>query len=192
MLTLKFALNEVIDVATHSMLAPRHTLRPTYDQCQNEEDVHAALWWVRDHSGTYLTGNTTRPGPRDAFAEGYGPSGDDASGILGGDDRLIDTFPLHDPDTGACLHSDLIKAQHDGNNTLTITLDGDTVELRTLRADVPIAPLGLTTYTRGIIDLAASKGLRLTWKTGKTCHLLRLATPGPHGVSGHIELPRVS
>ncbi|MFB6984591.1 hypothetical protein ACNPQN_43105 [Streptomyces sp. NPDC056297] len=189
MLTLRFALNEVIDVATHSMLAPRHTLRATYDQCQNEEDVHAALWWVRDRSGTYLTGNSTHPGaPRDAFAQRYGPGGDDASGILGADDRLIDAIPLHDPNTRQCLHSDLIRAQRDGHNTLTITLDGDTTELRTLHTDVPIAPLGLTAYTQRIVDLAASKELRLTWQTGKAVHLLHLAARGPHGVNGHVVI----
>ncbi|MGW3932967.1 hypothetical protein ACWECC_33470 [Streptomyces microflavus] len=187
MLTLKFALNEVLDVATHSMLAPRHTLRPTYDQCQNEEDVHAALWWMRDRSGTYLTGNSTHPGaPRDAFAQGYGPDGDDASGILGADDRVIDAIPLHDPNTRQCLHSDLIRAQRDGHNTVTITLDGDAMELRTLRADTPIAPPGLTAYTQRIADLAASKELRLTWQTGKAVHLLHLAARGPHGVKGHV------
>ncbi|MCX4681359.1 hypothetical protein OG413_45465 [Streptomyces sp. NBC_01433] len=187
MLTLRFALNEVLDVATHSMLAPRHTLRATYDQCQNEEDVHAALWWLRDRSGTYLTGNSTHPGaPRDVFAQGYGPGGDDASGILGADDRVIDAFPLHDPNTRQCLHSDLIRAHRDGHNTLTITLGDDATDLHTLRADVPIAPHGLTTYTQRIVDLAASKELRLTWKTGKAVHLLRLAARGPHGVNGHV------
>jgi hypothetical protein len=186
-LTLKFALNEVIDVATHSMLAPRHTLRATYDQCQNEEDVHAALWLMRDRSGTYLTGNSTHPGaPRDAFAQGYGPDSDDASSILGADDHLIDAIPLHDPNTRQCLHSDLIRAQRDGHNTVTITLDGDAMELRTHRADVPIAPHGLTAYTQRIVDLAASKELRLTWQTGKAVHLLHLAAPGPHGVKGHV------
>ncbi|MGW6202107.1 hypothetical protein ACWF9B_00405 [Streptomyces sp. NPDC055089] len=189
MLTLKFALNEVLDVATHTMRAPHHTLRATYDQCQNEEDVHAALWWLRDRSRTYLTGNATHPGaPHDAFAQGYGPGEDDASGILGADDRVIDAIPLHDPNTKECLHSDLIRAQRDGHNTLTITLDGNTMELHTLRADIPIAPHGLTPYTQQIAALAASKQLRLTWQAGKTVHLLRLAAHGPHGVKGHIVI----
>lgn len=187
--TLKFALNEVIDIATHSMLAPRHTLRPTYDQCQNAEDVHAALWWVRDSSGTYLTGNTThKNAPRDAYAEGYAPGGDDASGILGGDDRVIDAIPLHDPATSECLHSDLLRAQRDGHNTLTLTLDDTTLEVRTHRADIPVAPHGLTAYTRSIVDLAASKELRLTWQTGKAKHVLHLAARGPHGATGHIVI----
>lgn len=187
MLTLRFALNEVLDVATHSMRAPHHTLRATYEQCQNEEDVHPALWWLRDRNGTYLTGNSTHPGaPRDAFAQGYGPGGDDASNILGPDDRVIDAIPLHDPNTRQCLHSDLIRAQRDGHNTVTITLKGDAMELRTLRTDVPIAPHGLTTYTQRIVDLAASKELHLTWQTGKAVHRLRLAARGPHGVNGHV------
>lgn len=137
----EFALNEVLDVATHTMVAPHNTLRATYDQCQNEDDVHAALWWVRDRSGTYLTGNSTHPGaPRDAFAHGYGPDGDDASAILGADDRVIDAIPLHDPKTEQCLHSDLIRAHRNGHNTLTITMKHNATEVRTHRADVPIAP----------------------------------------------------
>ena len=110
MLTLNFALNEVTDVATHSMHAPTNTLRATYAQSQNNEEVHAALWWVRDRTGTYLTGNSTHHNaPRDAYAQGYGPGGDDASGILGHDDGVITAFPLHNPHTSTCLHSDLIR-----------------------------------------------------------------------------------
>ncbi|MCZ1011973.1 hypothetical protein [Streptomyces lydicus] len=187
MTTLKFALNEVIDIATHSMLAPRHTLRPTYDQRQNGEDTHAALWCVRDNSGTYLTGNTThKNAPRDTYAEGNAPSGDDASGTLGGDD--IDAIPLHDPATGECLHSDLLRAQRDGHNTMTLTLNDTALELRTHHADIPVAPHGLTAYTRSIVSLAASKELRLTWQTGKAKHLLHLAARGPHGATGHIVI----
>ncbi|MEV6676237.1 hypothetical protein AB0N09_05120 [Streptomyces erythrochromogenes] len=137
--TFTFALDEVLDVATHSMLAPSNTLRPTYDQCQNEETVHAALWWLRDHTGTYLTGNSTHTGaPDDAYARGYGPGDDnDASGVLGADDRVVTDFPLHDPATSECLHSDLIKAKHDGHDTLTITLTDGMCELRTHRATTP-------------------------------------------------------
>ncbi|MGW6202109.1 hypothetical protein ACWF9B_00415 [Streptomyces sp. NPDC055089] len=188
--TLKFALNEVLDIATHTMLAPRHTLRSTYDQCQNEETIHAALWWVRDRTGTYLTGNTTHPGaPRDVYAHGYGPGNDDTPNLLGHhDDEAINVFPLHDPNTRQCLHSDLIRAHHDGDNTLTITLNGDDVELRSLRTDVPLTPHGLTAPTQQIADLATSKGLRLTWQTGKIVHLLHLAAPTPHGVTGHIVI----
>ncbi|MEU1355368.1 hypothetical protein ABZ410_15915 [Streptomyces cinnamoneus] len=187
MITLNFALNEVIDIAMHSALAPRHTLRATADQHENDETVHAALWWLRDSSGTYLTGNSThKDAPRDAYAEGYGPGGDDASGILGGDSRLIDAIPLYEPETGACLHSDLIRAQRDGHNTLTLTLDGARVGLSTFTASKPVAPHGLTAYTHGIVDLAAAKELRLTWKTGKAKHLLHLAARGPHGVKGHV------
>ncbi|GHG80666.1 hypothetical protein [Streptomyces griseocarneus] len=189
MITLKFALNEVMDIAMHSALAPRHTLRATSDQCENGETVHAALWWIRDGSGTYLTGNSTHKGaPRDAFAEGYGPGGDDASGILGGDSRVIDAIPLYEPETSACLHSALIRAQREGHNTLALTLDGAHLELRTLAAPKPVAPYGLTAYTRGIVDLAAAKELRLTWKTGKAKHLLHLAARGPHGVKGHVVI----
>ena len=189
MFTLKFALNEVVAVATHSMLAPRNTLRSTYDQCQNGEDIHAALWWVRDSSGTYLTGNSTHTGaPCDAFAEGYGPGGDDASRILGRDSRVIDAIPLHDPESGTCLHSDLVQAQRDGHDTLTISLDGDVMEMRTLATPKPVAPDGLTAYSLGIVDLAASTKLRLTWQTGKSRHLLHLAGGGPHGVTGHVVI----
>ncbi|RLU79913.1 hypothetical protein CTZ27_35765 [Streptomyces griseocarneus] len=189
MITLKFALNEVLDIAMHSAVAPVHTLRATSDQSENGEDVHATLWWVRDSSGTYLTGNSTHKGaPRDAFAEGYGPDGDDASGILGGNSRVIDAIPLYEPETGACLHSDLIRAQRDGHNTLLLMLDGERVELSTFTASKPVAPHGLTAYTRGIVDLAAAKELRLTWKTGKAKHLLRLAARGPHGVKGHVVI----
>ncbi|WP_327391344.1 hypothetical protein OG728_38340 (plasmid) [Streptomyces microflavus] len=185
----EFALNEVLDVATHTMVAPHNTLRATYDQCQNEDDVHAALWWVRDRSGTYLTGNSTHPGaPRDAFAHGYGPDGDDASAILGADDRVIDAIPLHDPKTEQCLHSDLIRAHRNGHNTLTITMKHNATEVRTHRADVPIAPLGLTTYTQGIIDLAVSKKLHLSWQTGKTRHLLHLTGDNNSGVKVHMTI----
>lgn len=138
MFTLKFALNDVIDIATHSMLAPRHTLRPTSDQRENGEDVHAALWWVRDSTGTYLTGNSTHPNaPRDAYAQGYGPGEDDASRLLGRDSRLIGAIRLHDPVAEECLHSELIQARHDGDNTLTLTLDGNVLDIRTLRAEHP-------------------------------------------------------
>ncbi|MFE0058753.1 hypothetical protein [Streptomyces sp. NPDC059003] len=187
MITLKFSLAEVIDVATHSMLAPPTTLRPTYDQCETGDTVPASLWWVRDGSGTYLTGNSAHHNaPRDAFAEGYGPGGDDASGILGGDSRVIDAIPLHNPETRECLHSDLLRAERDGHNTLALTFDGATLELHTLRAARPVAPYGLTPYTHGIVDLAASNELRLTWETGKAKHTLLLASRGPHGVKGRI------
>ncbi|MFE8940991.1 hypothetical protein ACFYNX_26340 [Streptomyces sp. NPDC007872] len=137
--TFTFALAEVLDVATHSMLAPTHTLRSTYEQCVNEETVHAALWWIRDHTGTYLTGNSTHTGaPHDAYAHGYGPDDDnDASHILGADDQIIHVIPLHDPATRQCLHSDLINAKHDGHDTLTITLTDDAYELHSLRATTP-------------------------------------------------------
>ncbi|WP_405542731.1 hypothetical protein OG478_13635 [Streptomyces phaeochromogenes] len=189
MLKLKFALAEVIAVATHSMLAPPRTLRPTYEQSKSGEPIVPALWWVRDHSGTYLTGNSThKNAPRDAHADGYGPDGDNASGILGGDDRLIDAVPLHNPATSECLHSDLLRAQSDGHNTLTITLDGAAYELRTLLATVPVAPYGLSAYTRGIVDLVLSRELGLTWATGKTKHMLHVAARGPHGVKGLIVI----
>ncbi|MGA5134983.1 hypothetical protein ACPCTO_34890 [Streptomyces olivoreticuli] len=189
MITLKFALNEALDIAMHSTIAPRHTLRATSDQRENGETVHPALWWVRDSNGTFLTGNSTHKGaPRDVFAEGYGPGGDDASGILGGEFGVIDAIPLYEPETGACLHSDLIRAQRDGHNTLILTLDGARLALSTLTASKPVAPHGLTAYTRGIVDLAAAKELRLTWKTGKAKHLLYLAARGPHGVKGHVVI----
>ncbi|MFE4304822.1 hypothetical protein ACFRR6_01900 [Streptomyces sp. NPDC056891] len=134
-----FALDEVLAVATHSMLAPSHTLRPTYEQCQNEETVHAALWWLRDRTGTYLTGNSTHTGaPDDAYARGYGPGDDnDASSVLGADDGIIHALPLHDPATRDCLHSDLINAKHDGHNTLTLTLTDDLLDLHTFRTAAP-------------------------------------------------------
>ncbi|MER0477014.1 hypothetical protein ABR737_01345 [Streptomyces sp. Edi2] len=187
MITLKFALNEVIDVATHAMFSPRKTLRPTYDQSKSAEPVYASLWWVRDGSGTYLTGNSThKKAPRDAYAEGYGPDGGDASDLFGGDSRVIDAIPLHDPATRACLHSDLLRAQRAGHNTLTITLTRSVVKIRTGHRPVPVVPYGLTAYTRGIVLLAHAKDLHLTWKTGKVKHLLHLAAPGPHGVKGHV------
>ncbi|MGI5337733.1 hypothetical protein ACQEVS_10190 [Streptomyces sp. CA-181903] len=187
MITVKFALNEVLAIAMHAARSPRHTLHATADQRESGETVHAALWWVRDSSGTYLTGNSTHKGaPRDAFAEGHGPGEDDAAGILGGDSRLIGAFPLYEPETGACLHSDLIRARRDGHNTLTLTLDGENVELNTFAAPKPIAPYGLSTYTHSIVDLAVAKGLVLSWETGKTTHLLHFAGRGPHGPKGRI------
>ncbi|WP_331732985.1 hypothetical protein OG613_49050 (plasmid) [Streptomyces sp. NBC_00015] len=137
--TLKFALDHVVEIATHSMLAPRDSLRPTSYQRENGEDVHAALWWVRDRTGTYLTGNSTHPNaPCDAYAQGFGPGEDDASRILGRDSRLIDAIPLHDPESEQGLHADLIQAQHDDANTLALTLDGNMLEIRTLRAEHPV------------------------------------------------------
>ncbi|NGO67008.1 hypothetical protein [Streptomyces boncukensis] len=189
MITLNFALNEVIDIAMHTMLSPRETLRPTYEQCESEEPVRPSLWWVREGSRIYLTGNSTRKNaPRDAFAEGYGPGGDDTSGIPGLDDGVIEVFPLDGPLTGACLYSALLCAQVDGHNTLTITLGDDVDEMRARHRSVPVAPYGLTTYTHGIVDLARAKGLRLAWSTGTARHLLNLTSPGPHGVSGHIVI----
>ncbi|WP_327411214.1 hypothetical protein OG458_42305 (plasmid) [Streptomyces sp. NBC_01281] len=138
MLRLTFDLPDVIAVATHSMLAPPNTLRATSVQRQNQEAVHAALWWVRDRSGTYLTGNSTHPdAPHDAYAHGYGPGEDDASRILGRDDRVIDAIALHDPVTEECWHSQLIQAQHSGHTILTLTLDGNALELDTHRARRP-------------------------------------------------------
>ncbi|MFI1012602.1 hypothetical protein [Streptomyces sp. NPDC020965] len=189
MITLKFALPDVVDVATHTMSAPLHSLRLTYDECQNEEAVRPCLWWVRDGNGTYLIGNSTsKGGPGNAFAEGYGPGGDDASRILGGDSRVIESLPLNDTSTGECLYAELIRAQVDGHNTLTLTRSRGAVEIRSFAAAVPIAPHGLTTYTRGIVDLAVSKGLRLSWDTDRSSHLLSLTSPGPHGARGYVRV----
>ncbi|AKN75078.1 hypothetical protein QR97_01820 [Streptomyces sp. PBH53] len=58
--------------------------------------------------------------------------------------------------------------------------------MSTHRRAIPVAPLGLTAYTRGVIDLARSKGFHLRWEKGKARHLLHLAASGPHGVSGHL------
>ncbi|MFE2850193.1 hypothetical protein ACFXJO_03570 [Streptomyces lavendulae] len=137
--TFTFTLDEVLAVATHSTYAPAHTLRPTYEQCQNEETVHAALWWVIDHTGTYLTGNSTHTdAPDNAYARGYGPGdSNDASTILGASDQIIDAIPLYDLATRECLHSDLTNAKRDGHDTLTITLTDDAYELRSFCATAP-------------------------------------------------------
>jgi hypothetical protein len=62
--------------------------------------------------------------------------------------------------------------------------------LRTLdeavRVGTPRMPEGLTGYTKGIVALAESKGLRPMWRTGKARHELILSSPGPHGPSGCI------
>ncbi|MEU8540839.1 hypothetical protein AB0C52_12780 [Streptomyces sp. NPDC048717] len=60
------------------------------------------------------------------------------------------------------------------------------VELREGAAREQDAPEGLTAYSRGIADLAAARGLRLTWERGYVKHVLRLDADGPHGASGHI------
>ncbi|WP_445517348.1 hypothetical protein [Streptomyces sp. NEAU-174] len=58
----------------------------------------------------------------------------------------------------------------------------------TLMVGTPAEPDGLTPYTLGVANLAESKRLRPTWRTGKVTHTLVLSSPGPHGVSGHITV----
>ncbi|MDW6058145.1 hypothetical protein SAZ11_08585 [Streptomyces sp. FXJ1.4098] len=62
------------------------------------------------------------------------------------------------------------------------------VQADMLMVGTPAEPDGLTPYTRGVADLAESKRLRPTWRTGKVTHTLVLSSPGPHGASGHITV----
>ncbi|WP_329155807.1 DUF3085 domain-containing protein (plasmid) [Streptomyces sp. NBC_01456] len=134
MTTLKFALDEALAVADHAMFAPNGSHIPTSDQAESGQTVYASLWWVKDN-GTYLMSNAPYAkgkGPDNAFAKGYGP-GTDARGILGGDDRVVAVFALHDPHTRQCLHSQLIRARRDGHTALFLEMDGDTVAMSTGR-----------------------------------------------------------
>ncbi|MGW1275558.1 hypothetical protein ACWD4V_01185 [Streptomyces tsukubensis] len=189
MFTLKFRLAEVIDIATHTILAPASGLRATFEQQTTGAPLLPALWWVRDGNGTYLTGNDTATGgPCDAFAKGYGPGENDASGILGGSSQVIASFPLWDTAGGENLYDVLLRAQGDGHDTLTITAGDAAPELRTLSTPGPDVPQGLTAFTRGIARRAAAKDLCLTWEVGPVWHFLHLAPRGPHGVTGRVEV----
>ncbi|MFZ3557142.1 hypothetical protein [Streptomyces sp. BH055] len=182
----KFPLNEVVDVARHCVFAPSTSWRVTAEQVEARAPRTPALWWVSDHTGLYLTGNTTRTGaPGDVYAEGYGPGEHSAARVFGHDSQVIDAIPLGDVDGGLRL-PDLHRAHRAGHNMLVFTFHGSRLDMTTREEAVPIPPRGLTVHTRAVVDLATARGFRLVWQAGKASHVLTLGARGPHGPSGHI------
>ncbi|MER7108855.1 hypothetical protein [Streptomyces sp. NPDC000229] len=62
---------------------------------------------------------------------------------------------------------------------LAMTADG-------LYVGTPVGPDGLTPPTLAIVDLAASNGLRPTWRTGSVRHTLVLSALEPRGAFGWV------